>query len=113
MDGRRFDDLTRALTATGPRRSVLQGAIGAAVAAIVNPGRTGRAAAPPALAPVGGACADASWCAPADPATGWVTCADNGVTLDGSANCCHVSGRRCASDRECCGSYLCLPPGIC
>lgn len=60
------------------------------------------------LAP-GAQCFNAGQC---DQSGGPTDCASNGITIDGSRNCCRYTGGACADGPGCCGSLLCLG-GVC
>lgn len=116
MDGRRFDQLTRAAAAAGSRRQMLRGAAAAVAAACFGVGGVGRTSAQTAI-PLGGRCsavgADAECDQTGTPAGGVpVVCGDNGVARDGEANCCRNTGGVCAADFQCCGAGRCAN-GIC
>ncbi len=108
MDDRRFDDLTRALSSRTPRRGLLRGVAGGALAAMVAHVRAGRLDAQEATVPVGGTCTAASQCG--QDFMGTTICGDNGIAGDGPLTCCRVAGC-CGSDADCCGDLLCAPTG--
>ncbi|MDP9364590.1 MAG: hypothetical protein M3Q10_10275 [Chloroflexota bacterium] len=115
MDGRRFDDLARAVASAGSRRTMLRGIAGGA-AAVFGLGRLGRADAQ-SLVPLGGQCSAFGAngeCDQAGTPSGGVPaiCSDNGVSRDGGFNCCRNAGGVCSADFHCCGAALCAN-GVC
>jgi len=113
MDGRRFDDLARAVAGGRSRRIVVRGMLGGALAVI---GLRNRLSAQTTVA-IGGQCSAAganSECSQVGTPTGGVPviCSDNGISRDGSFNCCRNAGGVCTADFYCCGAALCVN-GIC
>lgn len=114
MDGRRFDEMARALAGagngTGSRRSLVRRALGVALAGVVL-GRSGRALAQAATVAPGGACLSTDECLQtAGELT--IVCGDNGIATDGELNCCRNAGGSCADGTGCCGSLECVA-GVC
>lgn len=108
MDEQRFDDLTRALSQSAPRRGVLRGLAGGALAGLVAVARAGRGKAQTAGVPLGGTCTATAQCA--QDTMGTTICGDNGLAGDGELTCCQTSGC-CGSDADCCDDLLCAPTG--
>jgi hypothetical protein len=116
MDGQRFDRYTRAFATAAHRRAALKGALAGALALAIGGPRQ-----PTTLAqqnvPLGGRCSAAgasSECSQAGTPTGGVAvvCGDNGVSRDGSFNCCRNAGGVCSQDFHCCGGAFCTN-GVC
>jgi len=112
VDGRRFDEMARALagTAPGSRRRLVRGMLGAALAAVAL-GRGSRAGAQTASVPPGGVCASTDDCLQAAGEL-TVVCGDNGIASDGALNCCRNAGGACGGGAGCCGSLECIA-GVC
>lgn len=105
MDGRRFDNLTRAVADRRTRRSLVR-ALALAFSPLA-PGRqiAGAVAQTGYLGP-GEACFDSSQCG--DTRYSQMFCDDNGYDYDGPLNCCTYQYGYCYSDEGCCGSLVCV-----
>lgn len=111
MDGKRFDDLARALSGEASRRRLLGGLAGGMLAAAGVVARGGRLAAQEGTTPLGGTCSSVSQCL--RDLMGTTICGDNGIAEDGALTCCRTSGC-CVVDADCCGDLLCAPaPDVC
>lgn len=112
MDGRRFDEATRAWAGAprGSRRGVLRGMLGGLLAGGFALGRGSRAGAQEATVELGGICASTDDCR--QPDGGLVICGDNGIADDGALNCCRNAGGACDGGRGCCGALACVE-GVC
>jgi hypothetical protein len=104
MDGCQFDHWTRRFAARRTRRSTL-GAAAVTLASAAFGGAFANATAQQAGLPLGAPCATADQCSQAG---GPVACADNGLTRDGSLNCCRSAGGACGADNECCAGLDCV-----
>lgn len=111
MDGARFDRVARWW---GGRRS-RRGVVAAGVAGLAGVVGVRAGAARPYSVPLGGSCFHDRQCIPStpdDPLSDIVSCRDNGLSWDGSFNCCREYAGRCWDDGDCCG-YLTCNAGYC
>ncbi len=105
MDSRHFDKLTRSFAAGTSRRGALRLLAGAAASGFAPFLYAGRSQAQEVGLAPGASCTSSSQCGQDG---GSVICADNGLTGDGSLNCCRTEGGYCASGNGCCGALACV-----
>jgi hypothetical protein len=116
MEGKRFDELARAMAFSANRRGAMKGMLAGALALGFGLPKIRRGAAQD-LVPIGGRCSafgNDFECSQAGTPSGGipVICSDNSVDSDGPFNCCRNAGGVCSADFHCCGTAMCSG-GVC
>ncbi len=106
MDGLRFDELARKAASGASRRNVIKGLVAGFTATVLKVGIPHTASAQNTV-PLGGQCSALGANSECSQAGGSVVCSDNGVSADGSFNCCRNAAGACTADFHCCGGAIC------